>query len=103
MRAVRPAWSFEAAAWRGHSAQRRPAGKMRSHGVAAATSSVRRSPSPSPMNLESILFTQGFGSRRQCRATIAEGRVEIDGAICDEPNAEFSTDALTFYVDGTPW
>ncbi|HKR43408.1 MAG TPA: 16S rRNA pseudouridine(516) synthase, partial [Paraburkholderia sp.] len=26
------------------------------------------------MNLESILFTQGFGSRRQCRALIADAR-----------------------------
>lgn len=55
------------------------------------------------MNLESILFTQGFGSRRQCRALIAEGHVEIDGVVSDDPNAEIPTDALTFCVDGTPW
>ena len=55
------------------------------------------------MNLESIIFTQGFGSRRQCRALIAEGHVEIDGVVSDDPNAEIPTDALTFCVDGTPW
>lgn len=55
------------------------------------------------MDLESILFTQGFGSRRQCRALIAEGRVSIGGATCCEPTASFSTNMLTFEVDGQQW
>lgn len=55
------------------------------------------------MNLESVLFSQGFGSRRQCRALIADGRVSIGGSTIDDPNADVATDALTFEVDGTPW
>ncbi|WP_133647694.1 pseudouridine synthase [Paraburkholderia flava] len=55
------------------------------------------------MNLESVLFTQGFGSRRQCRALIAEGRVAIDGIACDDADAQIATDMLTFSVDGTLW
>jgi 16S rRNA pseudouridine516 synthase len=55
------------------------------------------------MNLESILFTQGFGSRRQCRSLVAEGRVAVAGAPCDDPNADFDTEGLVFSVDGADW
>ncbi|SDQ48690.1 pseudouridine synthase [Paraburkholderia tuberum] len=57
------------------------------------------------MNLESILFTQGFGSRRQCRALIGDGRVSVDGAICTDADADFAVDggALHFNVDGVEW
>ncbi len=55
------------------------------------------------MDLESILFSQGFGSRRQCRALIADGRVAIDGAVLTDPDADVDSAALTFSVDGTPW
>lgn len=55
------------------------------------------------MDLESILFTQGFGSRRQCRALIAEGRVRVGGAACQEPAAEFPTAGFEFDVDGQRW
>ena len=48
------------------------------------------------MNLESILFTQGFGSRRQCRALIADGRVSIGGAVCTDADADFPTDDAVF-------
>jgi 16S rRNA pseudouridine516 synthase len=55
------------------------------------------------MNLESILFTQGFGSRRQCRALIAEARVAVAGTTCTDPHATFDTAGLTFDVDGQSW
>jgi 16S rRNA pseudouridine516 synthase len=55
------------------------------------------------MDLERILFTQGFGSRRQCRALIAEGRVSVAGSICTDDAAQFPTDDLTFGVDGASW
>ena len=55
------------------------------------------------MNLESVLFTQGFGSRRQCRALIADGRVAIDGTVHADPGADVLTGALTFSVDGVAW
>ncbi|MEA3121701.1 MAG: rRNA pseudouridine516 synthase [Paraburkholderia sp.] len=55
------------------------------------------------MNLESILFTQGFGSRRQCRALIATGRVSVHGAACTDPEADWPSDGLVFEVEGEPW
>lgn len=55
------------------------------------------------MDLESILFTQGFGSRRQCRALVADGRVTICGVACTDPDAQLDTTALVFNVDGAAW
>lgn len=55
------------------------------------------------MDLESILFTQGFGSRRQCRALIEAARVAIDGKPCTVAHASFDTAGLVFAVDGTAW
>jgi len=58
------------------------------------------------MDLERILFTQGFGSRRQCRAMIADGRVFIGGSACTNPDTTITSDALAsfeFQVDGTRW
>ncbi|MBN3755376.1 16S rRNA pseudouridine(516) synthase [Paraburkholderia sp. Tr-20389] len=55
------------------------------------------------MNLESVLFSQGFGSRRQCRAMIADGRVSIDGATFNDADTDVDTKALVFEVDGTAW
>ncbi|MFP6558264.1 pseudouridine synthase [Paraburkholderia sp. B3] len=55
------------------------------------------------MNLESILFSQGFGSRRQCRALVADARVAVAGALCTDPLASFDTAGLSFSVDAEPW
>jgi 16S rRNA pseudouridine516 synthase len=58
------------------------------------------------MDLERILFTQGFGTRRQCRALIADGRVSVAGAPCTNPATEVASDALAsfeFDVDGMRW
>jgi 16S rRNA pseudouridine516 synthase len=56
------------------------------------------------MDLERILFSQGFGTRRQCRAIIAERRVSIAGTTCTKPHADFPlTPHLDFEVDGESW
>lgn len=58
------------------------------------------------MDLERILFTQGFGSRRQCRALVADGRVSIGGAACTNPDMLIASDMLqsfAFDVDGVSW
>ncbi|WP_028215784.1 pseudouridine synthase [Paraburkholderia oxyphila] len=55
------------------------------------------------MNLESILFTQGFGTRRQCRGLILDARVAVAGEPCADPLATFDTEGLVFSVDGSPW
>ncbi|MEW5892782.1 MAG: 16S rRNA pseudouridine(516) synthase [Pseudomonadota bacterium] len=55
------------------------------------------------MQLERILQSQGFGSRKQCRAMIRHGLVAIGDAICDDPFIELEPQDLTFSVDGEPW
>jgi 16S rRNA pseudouridine516 synthase len=57
------------------------------------------------MNLESLLFTQGFGSRRQCRALVADARVSIGGTVCTDADAPLPAldDAFRFTVDGVDW
>jgi len=55
------------------------------------------------MELERILHSQGFGSRRQCQALIVRGAVAVGSAICTDPYADFGVEQLTFSVDGEPW
>ncbi|WP_250491901.1 16S rRNA pseudouridine(516) synthase [Caballeronia sp. GAWG1-1] len=56
------------------------------------------------MDLETLLFSQGFGSRRQCRGLVAEGRVSIGGDVCADPHASISlTPSPEFEVDGHAW
>ena len=55
------------------------------------------------MQLERILHSQGFGSRKRCRLLCRDGRVEVNGTRCDDPFVEVTTDALFFSVDGEPW
>jgi len=55
------------------------------------------------MQIHKILQSQGFGSRRDCRALVRSGLVEVDGQVVDDPFAEFDTDNFAFTVDGEPW
>jgi 16S rRNA pseudouridine516 synthase len=55
------------------------------------------------IELERLLQSQGFGSRAECRALIARGRVTVDGSFCDDPSACFSPEGLSFTVDGVLW
>jgi 16S rRNA pseudouridine516 synthase len=56
------------------------------------------------MDLETLLFSQGFGSRRQCRGMIAEGRLSIGGEVRTDPNADIPlTPSPEFEVDGARW
>lgn len=56
------------------------------------------------MDLETLLFSQGFGSRRQCRGIVAEGRVRIGGVVRDDPRDELpDTPGLAFEVDAEHW
>jgi 16S rRNA pseudouridine516 synthase len=56
-----------------------------------------------PMELQDILFTQGFGTRRACLALIAQGRVVVDGRVRDDPFEDFAADRLRLSVDGETW
>lgn len=56
------------------------------------------------MDLETLLFSQGFGSRRQCRGMIAEGRVRVGGDVCADPRADVPiATSPDFDVDGRTW
>lgn len=58
-------------------------------------------------HLERILRSQGFGSKKDCRALIRQGLVTVNGEACDDPFAEFSVGAdgppFHFSVDGVDW
>jgi len=53
--------------------------------------------------LAQVLFSQGFGTRRDCAGLIAAGRVRVGGVQRDDPAAEVDTDGLVFEVDGQRW
>lgn len=55
------------------------------------------------MKLQQILYSQGFGTRRECTALIERGAVTIAGEIVRKPDTDFATDALQFAVSGEAW
>ena len=55
------------------------------------------------MKLQQILYSQGFGTRRQCTALIEHGSVVIAGGVQRDPDAELSVGDLTFVVNGESW
>ena len=55
------------------------------------------------MKLYRILQSQGFGSRKRCIARVRAGSVEVNGAVCEDPEAEVATTGLELTVDGEPW
>jgi 16S rRNA pseudouridine516 synthase len=55
------------------------------------------------MQLAALLFSQGFGTRRDCAGLVQAGRVAIAGATADDPWAEVDPQGLVFQVEGTAW
>ena len=56
------------------------------------------------MQLQEILFSQGFGTRRVCAGLVQQGYVVVAGTPCDDPTAEFeAVEGLRFTVQGTDW
>ncbi|MFL9609119.1 pseudouridine synthase [Methylobacillus sp. Pita2] len=55
------------------------------------------------MQLERILHSQGFGSRKICRSLIRHGEVTVNGEVCDFPFSEFDPENLNFTVRGEAW
>jgi 16S rRNA pseudouridine516 synthase len=56
------------------------------------------------MHVAQLLFSQGFGTRHECAGLIAQGRVQVGGAVLRDPSAEVELGpALRFCVDGTEW
>lgn len=55
------------------------------------------------MRLEQILFTQGFGTRHECRGLISLGRAAFRSEVLRDPDAEINEEGLLFSVDGEIW
>jgi len=55
------------------------------------------------LKLAQILFTQGFGARRECEGLIASGLVTVAGEACDDPFRDISPEGLEFTVRGERW
>lgn len=55
------------------------------------------------MQLQDILFSQGFGTRRVCAGLVQQGHVAVAGAVVTDATAEFEPQGLRFAVDGAPW
>jgi 16S rRNA pseudouridine516 synthase len=49
------------------------------------------------------LQSQGFGTRRECIARVRHGEVEVNGVVCDDPEAEVDPAGLLLTLDGTTW
>ncbi len=55
------------------------------------------------MQLQDILYTQGFGTRRACVALIEGGAVTVGGQVCCAPAQDFDVAGLAFTVLGQEW
>jgi 16S rRNA pseudouridine516 synthase len=55
------------------------------------------------MQLQQILFSQGFGTRRVCAGLVQQGQVRVAGELCVDAAAEFEPEGLNFTVQGEPW
>lgn len=55
------------------------------------------------MRLAQILFSQGFGTRRECAALIGNGLVEVFGRVAEDADEDFDTAGLVFKVQGRAW
>jgi 16S rRNA pseudouridine516 synthase len=55
------------------------------------------------LTLDRILQSQGFGTRKECRALIRGGAVAIGGAVVTEFDVPLEAEGLRFTVDGEGW
>ena len=55
------------------------------------------------MQLERLLHSQGFGTRKECRALVRAGHVRIAGREMDDPFADIPATGLVLEVDGEAW
>lgn len=55
------------------------------------------------MKIERMLQSQGFGSRRECRALVRAGLFSIDGEVIEDPFIDIDPVAHPFVVDGEVW
>jgi 16S rRNA pseudouridine516 synthase len=55
------------------------------------------------MQLQEILYSQGFGTRRICAGLIQQGHVTVNGQLITQAAVEFEPEGLSFCVDSVTW
>ena len=55
------------------------------------------------MRIGQILFSQGFGSRRECAGLLRIGHVQVGGRTVEDADEDFPIESLVFTVQGQPW
>ena len=57
------------------------------------------------MQLQDILFSQGFGTRRVCCGLVQQGLVQLgeQRQVCDDPTEVLDEQGLVFWVQGERW
>lgn len=55
------------------------------------------------MQLQDILFSQGFGTRRVCAGLVQQGLVVVANETITDPSADFAVQGLQFTVQGVEW
>ena len=55
------------------------------------------------MTLADILFTQGFGTRYDCRQIVLSGAVSVNGRVADDPDENFEPKGLVLTWRGEEW
>ena len=62
------------------------------------------------MQLQNVLYSQGFGTRRVCAGLVQQGLVQVHDATvggvpvpCTDATQDFSTVGLRFRVQGVDW
>jgi 16S rRNA pseudouridine516 synthase len=55
------------------------------------------------MKLAQVLFTQGFGTRRECEGLVVSGHVTLGGRVADDPFLDVEPEGLVFGVRGEAW
>ncbi len=55
------------------------------------------------MQIQDILYSQGFGTRRVCAGLVQQGHVRVAGEPCTDPFADVDETGLVFTVQGQDW
>ena len=55
------------------------------------------------MQLQDLLFSQGFGTRRICAGLVQQGHVRVGAETVTDPGLEVEAKGFRFEVDGVSW
>ena len=55
------------------------------------------------MQIQHLLFSQGFGTRRICAGLVEQGLVEVEGQLLTDPTQSVVAQGLRYRVQGVQW